>query len=74
MPLNLFQVWCTEAFDRISNNLDQLKNPTTLDSFKTMSKISQVSMKPHRIRVIIEILQICPFGSSIHLCTSVNLL
>lgn len=35
------KVWCTEAFDRISNNLDQLKNPTTLDSFKTMSKISQ---------------------------------
>jgi len=35
------KVWCSEAFDRISNNLDMLKNPTTLDNFKTMSKISQ---------------------------------
>jgi len=35
------KVWCTEAYARITNNLDQLKDTTTLDNFKTMTKISQ---------------------------------
>merc|ERR1711915_487058 len=35
------KVWCSEAHDRIKMNLDMLKNPTTLENFKTMSKISE---------------------------------
>merc|ERR1719173_189788 len=35
------KVWCKEAYGRIMDNLGQLKNPEVLDSYKTMSKISE---------------------------------
>jgi len=35
------KVWCSEAYNRIMDNLNQLKNPEILDNFKTMSKISE---------------------------------
>jgi len=35
------KVWCSEAYTRIMDNLNQLKNPEILDNFKTMSKISE---------------------------------
>jgi very long chain acyl-CoA dehydrogenase len=35
------KVWCNEASDRILRNLNILKNPTNLEDFKTMAKISQ---------------------------------
>merc|ERR1719175_224134 len=35
------KVWCSQSYDRIMDNLNQLKNPEVLDNFKTMSKISE---------------------------------
>merc|ERR1719410_2922599 len=35
------KVWCSQAYDRIMDNLNQLKNPEVLENFKTMSKISE---------------------------------
>merc|ERR1712212_1351695 len=35
------KVWCSESYERIMNNLNQLKNPEVLTNFKTMSKISE---------------------------------
>ena len=37
----LAKVWCSESYNRIMDNLNQLKNPEVLDNFKTMSKISE---------------------------------
>lgn len=35
------KVWCSEAHNRILQNLDMLKNPTTLSNFSLMTKISE---------------------------------
>merc|ERR1711923_524083 len=35
------KVWCRQSYDRIMDNLDELKNPEVLDSSKTMAKISE---------------------------------
>merc|ERR1719239_1031338 len=35
------KVWCNEAIVRVTKNLDEIKNPTDLDNFKTMTKISE---------------------------------
>merc|ERR1711915_1122976 len=35
------KVWCSQSYDRIMDNLNQLKNAEVLDNFKTMSKISE---------------------------------
>lgn len=35
------KVWCNEAFERINRNLNMLKNPTNLENFKIMAKISE---------------------------------
>jgi very long chain acyl-CoA dehydrogenase len=35
------KVWCSEAYTRIQQNLDILKNPTALQNFKTMAEISK---------------------------------
>ena len=38
------KVWCNEASVRVTKNLDEIKNPTDLDNFKTMTKISEVKI------------------------------
>jgi len=35
------KVWCNESYNRIMDNLNQIKNPEVLSNFKTMSKISE---------------------------------
>merc|ERR1712115_388448 len=35
------KVWCAESYDRIMNNLNQLKSPETLSNYKSMAKISE---------------------------------
>merc|ERR1712083_972077 len=35
------KVWCSESYERIMNNLIQLKSPETLGNYKTMAKISE---------------------------------
>jgi very long chain acyl-CoA dehydrogenase len=35
------KVWCAEAYKRIEDNLNQLKNPEVLENFKSMAKISE---------------------------------
>jgi len=35
------KVWCSEAYDRIKSNLNQIKNPNNLENFKTMADISK---------------------------------
>merc|ERR1719295_8351 len=35
------KVWCRQSYDRIMDNLDELKNPEVLDNYKTMAKISE---------------------------------
>jgi len=35
------KVWCNEAIERVTKNLDEIKNPTDLENFKTMTKISE---------------------------------
>ena len=35
------KVWCRQSYDRIMDNLDELKNPETLENYKTMAKISE---------------------------------
>jgi len=35
------KVWCSESYDRIIKNLNELKNPDTLANYKTMAKISE---------------------------------
>jgi len=35
------KVWCSESYDRIMKNLNELKNPDTLANYKTMAKISE---------------------------------
>merc|ERR1719239_40593 len=33
------KVWCRQSYDRIMNNLNELKNPEALENYKTMAKI-----------------------------------
>ena len=35
------KVWCRQSYDRIMDNLNELKNPETLENYKTMAKISE---------------------------------
>merc|ERR1712173_309808 len=35
------KVWCRQAYGRIMDNLNQLKNPEDLENYKTMAKISE---------------------------------
>merc|ERR1719237_929825 len=35
------KVWCKQSYDRIMNNLNELKNPEALENYKTMAKISE---------------------------------
>merc|ERR1719284_1247959 len=35
------KVWCRQSYDRIMDNLNELKNPEVLDNYKTMAKISE---------------------------------
>ena len=35
------KVWCRQSYDRIMNNLNELKNPEALENYKTMAKISE---------------------------------
>merc|ERR1740131_816858 len=35
------KVWCAEAYKRIEDNLNQLKNPEVLENFKSMAKIPE---------------------------------
>merc|ERR1712186_89484 len=35
------KVWCRQSYARIMDTLDQLKNPETLENYKTMAKISE---------------------------------
>merc|ERR1719447_115057 len=35
------KVWCRQAYKRIEDNLNQLKNPEDLENYKTMAKISE---------------------------------
>ena len=35
------KVWCRQSYDRIMSNLNELKNPETLENYKTMAKISE---------------------------------
>lgn len=35
------KVWCRQSYDRIMTNLNELKNPETLENYKTMAKISE---------------------------------
>merc|ERR1711915_435041 len=35
------KVWYSESYERIMNNLNQLKSPETLENYKTMAKISE---------------------------------
>merc|ERR1719429_390926 len=35
------KVWCRQSYERIMDNLNELKNPEVLDNYKTMAKISE---------------------------------
>merc|ERR1712192_219942 len=35
------KVWCAEAYTRITNNLNELKNPERLSNYKSMAEISK---------------------------------
>lgn len=35
------KVWCQESFTRITNNLNELKNPEVLENYKNMAKMSE---------------------------------
>merc|ERR1711997_1016631 len=35
------KVWCRQSYGRIMDNLNELKNPETLENYKTMAKISE---------------------------------
>merc|ERR1719429_751212 len=35
------KVWCRQSYDRIMDNLNELKNPEVLENYKSMAKISE---------------------------------
>ena len=41
IPIFLFQTFCNQAYNRVVDNLNALKDPVELSDFKTMAEISK---------------------------------